>query len=144
MHKSIYLFFSMLVILGCSNMLESEQSLDNIFLIEGILYDKNKSELDFVNVKIMSINASEGHKSLLKVNFEVTTDINGNYSIGITCGTTFITKYGTDEKTYTKYIRSITLEFSKEGYSTLIKEFETENLEKTYFYQDITLIPLQQ
>lgn len=143
MFKITLIFISIIVMFSSCSLFNSESALDNIFLVEGIIYDNDNNALDSVNIKILSIDASEGHNTLSKKGFELTSDVNGNYAIRVSCGTTYTVSFPTKEKTYTKYIRSITLEFSKEGYNKLIKEFVSEDLEETNFYEDIILSPLQ-
>lgn len=138
MHKIICLILSLTMLCSC-NLFDSELALNNAFLLEGVIYNSEQEPIDSVKIKIISVDASEGHNSLSKVDTEELSDEQGNYAVGLGCGTTWTVNFFTKEKTYTQYIQSITLEFSKDGYTTLVKEFILPDLEDTYINEDITL-----
>lgn len=137
--RKVIPYLIILFISSCS-IFEYVGVFDDMFTVEGIIYNIDQEPLESVNIKIISIDASEEHESLSRVGSETLTDNQGAYIVGVICNTSWRENTITKEKTYTNYVQSITLEFSKEGYSTVTKEFVATDLESIYFNEDITLV----
>lgn len=139
MKKVLYAIIIIVMISGC-NIIEYRAIADNMFSVEGVVYDVDNEPIESVNVKIVSIDASEDHESFSQLGAEVYSDNNGVFLVGVICNTTWTYNKITRDKDYINYIESITLEFSKDGYNTLTKEFITTDFENIYFNEDITLL----
>lgn len=138
MKKIIYSLIILIVISGCS-LFESQVILEDVFAIRGFVFNIYEEPLESVNIKIISIDATEDHESLSDVGDEYFNDINGEYSISVVCNTTWTNSTFSKDKNYINYINSIKLEFSKDGYNTQIKEFVATEIENNNFDEDVIL-----
>lgn len=138
MNKLFYTLVLLLIISGCS-LLDTHGIMDDLFTVQGGVYDIDENPIESVNVRVVSIEASEDHESLSHVGNEYYTDVLGEFSVSLICNTTWKESIFSNEKNYINYVSSVTLEFSKDGYDTQVKEFISTDMESKYFEVDIIL-----
>lgn len=102
MNKFFISLIAMLAFSGCS-IFDAEVIVGNVFSVGGIVYNSEQTPLESVRIKVISIDASEGHKSLSKVGIENLTDDQGEYYISAICNTAYTISPFTKKKLYKLY-----------------------------------------
>lgn len=133
--KNYLIFIFLLNFISCDNLV----SLDNTFSISGFIYNDSNVPVDSAEIEICEIDASENHPSLDKIGTKTYSNVEGYYYTGVVCGTTWEENSLSNKKTYTKYIRSMTIKVSKLGYLDTVITVSTDNLEETNKTLDVVL-----
>lgn len=135
MIRIFIVFLFLFNFLSCTHHISIDQGVN----FSGNVIDQHNNKIDSAKIEVIDIKGA-GHESINSYIGRIYySDENGNFRLVLPGGVEWDENSISNEKTYTKYIKSATIKISKVSFKDTIATFENTNYEKSSIYLSIVL-----